>query len=80
MCFSANVGRHFFPNFERFGQIFRDFSRIFDKSQFLGERLYTLHPRLLHHWMRLTRGKNVGICDHFTVMIRASVQVVFVNA
>jgi len=54
MCFSANVerhffklnnvGRHFFPDFQDFAQIIRNFAQIFDKSTLLGGALASLPP------------------------------------
>jgi len=50
-CDSANVGRHFCPDFQEFcrdfNRFYPDFARIFNITKILGVRF---PPRLLHHW------------------------------
>jgi len=48
MCFYANLGRYFYPDFQGFTQ-------IFSKSKILGVRLHPLQPHLQHHCMHITR-------------------------
>jgi len=60
VCFSANIGRDFLKSnnvgrlfctvFGEFAQIFRDFTRIFNKSKLLG---LSLHSSFLHHCQAL---------------------------
>ena len=49
MCFSANLGRHFFKLSKvgrHFYSDFQDVAQILSKSKLLGMRLHSLHPHL----------------------------------
>jgi len=70
ICFSANFGRHCLKwnnGGHHFAQIFRDFSRIFDKSNLFEVHL---HPCLLHHWHKLMQNR-----PHSTDSLHARVRI-----
>jgi len=63
MCFSANVGRHYFLDFQEFCPYFQGFCPDFRQIKTHGVRFHPLHPRPLHHWpkMLLITGR---VCEH----------------